>query len=149
MTQWKDKTRGGDPVKNVRPNNDGTWKWVGDIIKPDGSRSTVVWTEKGHYYVDQRDRNDLIPIEPEAPSPAKVRVDLALAAHSLRAAALEFQQAEDALQRAKDAKDKAGEAMYGAFAAAGMLDVVVKIDGDYYHFFASELTTRFRKIEVL
>jgi hypothetical protein len=26
---------------------------------------------------------------------------------------------------------------------------VVKIDGDHYHFFASEGTTRFRKIEVL
>jgi hypothetical protein len=71
-----------------------------------------------------------------------VRVDLALAAHSLRAAVLEF-------QRAEDAKDKLGKAMFEAFAAAGMLDVVVKIDGDYYHFFASELTTRFRKIEVL
>jgi hypothetical protein len=71
-----------------------------------------------------------------------VRVDLALAAHSLRAAVLEF-------RRAEDAKDKAGKAMFEAFAAAGMLDVVVQIDGDYYHFFASEGTSRFRKIEVL
>jgi hypothetical protein len=71
-----------------------------------------------------------------------VRVDLALAAHSLRAAVLEF-------QRAEDAKDKLGKAMFEAFAAAQKTDVVVKIDGDYYHFFASELTTRFRKIEVL
>jgi hypothetical protein len=71
-----------------------------------------------------------------------VRVDLALAAHSLRAAVLEF-------QRAEDSKDKAGKAMFEAFAAAGMLDVVVKIDCDHYHFFASEGTARFRKIEVL
>jgi hypothetical protein len=71
-----------------------------------------------------------------------VRVDLALAAYSLRAAVVEF-------QRAEDAKDKAGKAMFEAFAAAGTLDVVVKIEGDHYHFFASEGTTRFRKIEVL
>jgi hypothetical protein len=81
-------------------------------------------------------------IEPESPSPAKVRVDLALAAHSLRAAVLEY-------QRAEDTKDKLGKAMFEAFAAAGMLDAVVKIDGDHYHFFASEGTARFRKIEVL
>ena len=86
--------------------------------------------------------DDLLPIETEAPSPAKVRVDLALAAHSLRAAVLEF-------RRAEDAKDKAGKAMFGAFAEAGALDVVVKIDGEHYHFFASEMTARFRKIEVL
>jgi hypothetical protein len=102
----------------------------------------VQWTEGGRAYVDAESPYDLIPIEPEAPNPAKVRVDLALAAHSLRAAVVEF-------QRAEGAKDKAGEAMFEAFEAAGMLDVVVKIDGDYYHFFASEFTTRFRKIEVL
>jgi hypothetical protein len=71
-----------------------------------------------------------------------VRVDLALAAHSLRAAVVEF-------QRAEDQKDKLGKAMFEAFAAAGMLDVVVKIDGDYYHFWLNEITPRFRKIEVL
>jgi hypothetical protein len=71
-----------------------------------------------------------------------VRVDLALAAYAFRAAVVEF-------QRAEDQKDKLGKAMFEAFAAAGMLDVVVKIEGDHYHFFASEGTTRFRKIEVL
>ena len=141
--QWQDKTRGGDPVENVRPNNDGIWKWVGDIINRDGIRLALTWTERGYHGADEHPRrDDLIPIEPEAPSPAKARVDLALAAHSLRAAVVEF-------QRAEDQKDKLGKAMYEAFAAVGMLDVVVKIDGDYYHFFASEGTTRFRKIEVL
>jgi hypothetical protein len=102
----------------------------------------VQWTESGRVYLDSESGYDLIPIEAEAPSPAKVRVDLALAAYGLRAAVVEF-------QRAEDAKDRLGKAMFDAFAAAGMLDVVVKIDGDYYHFFASEGTTRFRKIEVL
>jgi hypothetical protein len=71
-----------------------------------------------------------------------VRVDLALAAHSLRAAVVEY-------RRAEDEKDKLGKAMFDAFEAAGMLDVVVNIDGDYYHFFVSEFTARFRQIEVL
>jgi hypothetical protein len=119
------------------------WKWAGEVVGPDGGRTTLTWTERGYHGADERPRkDDLLPIEAQAPSPAKARVDLALAAHSLRAAVLEY-------QRAEDAKDKAGKAMFEAFAAAGMLDVVVKIDGDYYHFFASELTARFRKIEVL
>jgi len=67
---------------------------------------------------------------------------LALAAHSLWAAFGEY-------QRAEDAKDKAGEALFNAFVASGKTDVAVKIDGDYYYFFASESTARFRKIEVL
>ena len=148
MTQWKANTRGGHQYRIT--GRDPEFKnLIRGEVDDSGVTIHVQWTESGRGYQEYEHPYDLIPIEPEAPSPAKVRVDLALAAHSLRAAALEFQQAEDALQRAKDAKDKAGEAMYGAFAAAGMLDVVVKIDGDYYHFFASELTTRFRKIEVL
>jgi hypothetical protein len=148
MTQWQDRTRGGHDYRITTRDPDSDLPLRGEV-EDSGFVIYVQWTEDGRVYLDSESSYDLLPIEPEAPSPAKVRVDLALAAHSLRAAALEFQQAEDALQRAKDAKDKAGEAMYGAFAAAGMLDVVVKIDGDYYHFFASELTTRFRKIEVL
>ena len=141
--QWQDKTRGGDSVENVRPNNQGVWKWAGEVVNQDGSKATLTWTERGYFGADEQPgSDDLIPVEAEAPSPAKVRVDLALAAHSLRAAVVEF-------QRAEDAKDKAGEAMFEAFAAAGMLDVVVKIDGEHYHFFASEGTTLFRKIEVL
>jgi hypothetical protein len=72
-----------------------------------------------------------------------VRVDLALAAHSLRAAVLEF-------QRAEDAEHKAGEAMLNAFMAAGKTEAAVKIDGDYYLFRTeSGKKVLFRKIEVL
>ena len=141
--QWQDRTRGGDPVENVRPMDDRTWKWAGEVVNSDGSRTTLTWTERGyHGSLEKPRKDDLIPIEAGAPNPAKVRVDLALAAHSLRAATVDF-------QRAEDAKDKLGKAMFEAFAAASMLDVVVRIDGDHYHFFASEGTTRFRKIEVL
>jgi hypothetical protein len=141
MTQWQDRTRGGHDYRITTRDPDSDLPLRGEV-EDSGFVIYVQWTEDGRVYLDSESSYDLLPIEPEAPSPAKVRVDLALAAHSLRAAVLEF-------QRAEDAKDKLGKAMFEAFAAAGMLDVVVKIDGDYYHFFASELTTRFRKIEVL
>jgi hypothetical protein len=71
-----------------------------------------------------------------------VRVDLALAAYSWRAAVLEF-------QRAKDAKDKMSEAMFNAFVASGKTEVVVKVDGEHYLFWTENAKVRFRKIEVL
>jgi uncharacterized protein with GYD domain len=111
-------------------------------VDDSGFKVYAQWTEGGRVYLDAESQYDLIPIESEAPSPAKVRVDLALAAYGLRAAVENMRYAEDQ-------KDKLGKAMFEAFAAAGMLDVVVKIEGDHYHFFASEGTTRFRKIEVL
>jgi hypothetical protein len=141
MTQWKATTRGGHQYRITTRDPDSDLPLRGEV-EDSGLTVYVQWSKGGRAYVDAESQYDLIPIEPEAPSPAKARVDLALAAHSLRAAVLEF-------RRAEDAKDKAGKAMFDAFAAAGMLDVVVKINGDYYHFFASELTTRFRKIEVL
>jgi hypothetical protein len=141
--QWKDKTRGGDPVENVQPMNCRVWKWAGEVVNSDGSRSRLTWTERGYFGADEQPRrDDLIPIETEAPNPAKVRVDLALAAYSWRAAVLEC-------QRAKDAKDKAGEALLDAFVKSGKTEVVVKIDGEHYLFWTENAKVRFRKIEVL
>jgi hypothetical protein len=141
MTQWKDKTRGGHDYRITGRNLEFTNLIRGEV-EDSGFVVSVQWTEGGRCNLDGESPYDLIPIEPEAPSSAKARVDLALAAHSLREAVLQF-------RRAEDAKDKAGKAMFDAFEAAGVLDVVVKIDGDYYHFFVSEFTARFRKIEVL
>jgi hypothetical protein len=141
--QWKATTRGGDPVENVRPRSCSVWKWAGEVVNRDGSRSTLTWTERGYNGADEHPRrDDLLPIEPETPSPAKARIDLALAAHSWRAAVLEF-------QRAKDAKDKMSEAMFNAFVASGKTEVVVKVDGEHYLFWTENAKVRFRKIEVL
>jgi len=145
--QWQDKTRCGDPVENVRPINGGVWKWAGEVVNPDGCKSKLTWTERGYHGADGRPgKDDLISedktIEPEAFSPAKARVDLALAAHSLRAAVVDF-------QRAKDAKDKARQALSDAFVASGKTEVVVKIDGDHYYFWAGGTGAFLRKIEVL
>jgi hypothetical protein len=139
--QWQATTRGGHQYRITAIDPESGKPRVGEVTD-DGLIIRVTWFSDGKCNLHNEHDYDLLPIEPEAPSPAKVRVDLALAAHSLRAAVLEF-------QRAEDAKDKLGKAMFEAFAAAQKTDVVVKIDGDYYHFFASELTTRFRKIEVL
>ena len=139
--QWKATTRGGNQYRITTRDPASDFPLRGEV-EDSGFVVYVQWTEDGRVYLDAESVYDLIPIEPEAPSPAKVRVDLALAAYAFRAAVVEF-------QRAEGAKDKLGKAMFEAFAAAGMLDVVVKIDGDHYHFFASEGTARFRKIEVL
>jgi hypothetical protein len=139
--QWQDKTRGGHDYR-ITISDPNSGRPIRGVVDDSGLTVEVHWTETGRCLADSEHQYDLIPIEPEAANPAKVRVDLALAAYAFRAAVVEFQWYEDQ-------KDNLGKAMFDAFAAAGMLDVVVKIDGDYYHFFASELTTRFRKIEVL
>jgi hypothetical protein len=111
-------------------------------VEDSGVTIHVQWTENGRSYQEYEHPYDLLPIEAQAPSPAKVRVDLALAAYGLRAAVLEF-------QRAEDAKDKAGEALFDTFVASGKTEAVVKIDGDHYRFWTKNAKVFFRKIEVL
>ena len=141
MTQWQATTKGGHRYRITGIDLDSEYPIRGEV-QDSGVTVHIQWIESGRVYLDAESPYDLLPIEAEAPSPAKVRVDLALGAYAFRAAVVEF-------QRCEDKKDKLGKAMFEAFAAAGMLDVVVKIDGEHYHFFASEGTTRFRKIEVL
>ncbi len=128
MTQWKDKTRGGDPVENIQPMGDRTWKWEGEVVRPDGSRSTLTWTERGYNgSLEKPRKDDLIPIEPEAPSPAKVRVDLALAA-------MAYKQASDALGAALDKDEEAELALREAMKACGKDNAVVSIHGELFLF---------------
>jgi hypothetical protein len=139
--QWQDKTRCGHEYRITTRDPDSGKPTIGEITD-DGLIIRVKWFGNGKCNLDGEHPYDLIPIEPEAPSPAKVRVDLALAAHSLKAAVVEY-------QRAEDAKDKAGEASFNAFVASGKTEVVVKIDGAYYYFWTRETRTFFREIEVL
>jgi hypothetical protein len=141
MTQWQDRTRGGHDYRITTRDPDSDLPLRGEV-EDSGFVIYVQWTEDGRVYLDSESSYDLLPIEPEAPSPAKVRVDLALAAHSLRAATVDF-------RRAEDARDKAGEAMFNAFVASGKTQVVVKIDGEHYYFSTRETRVFFRKIEVL
>jgi len=139
--QWQDQTRGGHQYRITMRDPDSDYPICGEAYHS-GLTVRCDWSKDGRISPDGESPYDLIPIEAEAPSLAKVRVDLALAAHSLRAAVVEY-------QRAEDAKDKAGEALFNAFVATGKTEVVVKIDGDYYYFWTKETRTFFRKIEVL
>jgi hypothetical protein len=141
MTQWQDKTRGGHQYRIKGRDPDSDYPIRGEV-EDSGFTIPMQWTESGNYNKKGESPYDLIPIEPEAPSPAKARVDLALAAYSLRAAVANMRYAEDA-------KDKMGEAMFNAFVATGKTEAVVKIDGDHYYFWTKETRVFFRKIEVL
>jgi hypothetical protein len=141
MTQWQDRTRGGFEYRITARDPDSGRPTVGEVTG-DGLIIRVKWFGDGGCNLVGESPYDLIPIEPEAPSPAKARVDLALAAYSLRAAVANMRYAEDA-------KDKMGEALFDAFVACGKTEVVVKIDGEHYYFWTKETRVFFRKIEVL
>ena len=139
--QWKATTRGGHQYRITAIDPESGKPRVGEVTD-DGLIVRVRWLNDGRCNLDAESEYDLIPIEPEAPNPAKARVDLALAAHSLRAAVLGF-------QRAEDAKDKASEALFNAFVASDKTEAVVKIDGEHYRFWTNTVRVFFRKIEVL
>ncbi len=139
--QWKAATRGGHDYKITTKDLDSDLPMRGEV-EESGIVVYVQWTKDGRVYVDAESQYDLIPIEPEASSPAKVRVDLALAAYGLRAAVENMRYAEAQ-------EDNAGEALLNAFVASGKSEVVVKIDGEHYLFWTENAKVRFRKIEVL
>jgi hypothetical protein len=141
MTQWQDKTRGGHKYRITTRDPDSDFPIRGEVIDS-GLTVYVQWAEDGRVYLDAESQYDLIPIEPESPSPAKARVDLALAAYRLRAAVENRRYAEAQ-------KRKMSEAMLDAFVAFGKTEIVVKIDGDHYFFWAGGTGVLFRKIEVL
>ena len=141
MTQWKAATRGGHDYRITTRDPDLDYPMGGEV-EDSGFVVYVHWTEGGRVYLDAESEYDLIPIEPEAPSPAKVRVDLALAAHCLLTTVVEFQRAEDAVEQHK-------KLLLNAFSASGKTEVVVKIDGEHYYFWTDETKVFFRKIEVL
>jgi hypothetical protein len=139
--QWKATTRGGRDYR-ITINDPSSHRPIRGEVDDSGLVVEVHWTEDGSAASDGEHPYDLIPIEPEAPNPAKVRVDLALAAHSLRAAV-------ENMRYAQVQEDKAGEALLNAFVASGKSEVVVKIDGEHYYFSTKERRVFFRRIEVL
>ncbi len=139
--QWQPTTRGGHQYRITGRDPDSDFPIRG-MVEDSGFEVSVDWDENGRCPTDDEHPYDLLPIEPEAPSPAKVRVDLALAAYGLRAAVENMRYAEAQ-------EDKAGEALLNAFVASGKSEVVVKIDGEHYYFWTKETRVFFRKIEVL
>ena len=139
--QWEATTRGGHDYRITGRNLEFTNLIRGEV-EDSGFVVSVQWTEDGRCNLDGEHPYDLIPIEPEAPSPAKVRVDLALAAMRHKANC-------DELRRVADAVNESDRLLFSTLEASDKTEVVVKIDGEHYYFWASEKTTFFRKIEVL
>ena len=109
--QWKAMTRGGHDYR-ITISDPSSHRPIRGEVDDSGLVIEVHWTETGRCLADDESPYDLLPIEPEAPSPAKVRVDLALAAYGLRAAVENMRYAEAQ-------EDKAGEALLNAFVASG------------------------------
>jgi hypothetical protein len=139
--RWKDKTRGGNYHRITTRDPDSDFPIRGEV-EDSGFVVYVQWTKDGRVYLDAESVYDLIPVEPEAPSPAKVRVDLALAAMRHKAHC-------DAFQRAEDAVDESKRLLASTFMESEKTEAVVKIDGDHYYFWNEQTKVYFRKIEVL
>jgi hypothetical protein len=141
MTQWKDKTRGGHQYRITTRDPDSDYPIRGEA-EDSGFTVRCDWNKGGRISPDGESPYDLIPIEAEAPSPAKVRVDLALAAMRHKAHC-------DALQLAEDVLSGSNELVFNTFVASGKHEAVVKIDGQHYYFWVENAKVFFRKIEVL
>jgi hypothetical protein len=139
--QWQATTRGGHQYLITTRDPDSDFPIRGEV-EGSGFVAYVQWTEGGRVCLDEESRYDLTPIEAEAPGPAKVRVDLALAAYAYRAAVVEF-------QRYEDQKDNLARVLSDAFAGSRKTEVVMKIDGEHYYFWTEGTKVFFRKIEVL
>jgi hypothetical protein len=105
--QWKATTRGGHDYKITTKDPDSGQPTAGEVTD-DGLIIRVKWFGDGGCNLDGESPYDLIPIEPEAPGPAKVRVDLALAAMAYKLAS-DAEQA--AMERLSDADERLREAM--------------------------------------
>jgi hypothetical protein len=122
--QWKAATRGGHDYRITTRDPDSDFPIRGEV-EDSGFVVYVHWTEGGRVYLDAESPYDLIPIEPEAPSPAKVRVDLALAAMAYKLASDEEQAA---MEKLSDADERLREAMR----ACDKENALVSIHGELF-----------------
>ena len=139
--QWKAMTRGGLQYRITTRDPDSDYPIRGEV-EDSGFVVYVQWTEGGRVCLDEESRYDLIPIEAEATSPAKVRVDLALAARNYRRAC-------EAMESARESVGIARDALVAAVKQRGRDPVVVKIDGLYFLFEFYDTQIEFSEIEVL
>jgi len=124
--QWKATTRGGHDYRITTKDLDSDLPLRGEV-DDSGFEVSVEWDENGRCPTGAEHPYDLIPIEPEAPNPAKVRVDLALAAW-------EYKLASDAEQAAMERLSEADERLREAMRACGKDNAVVSIHGELFLF---------------
>jgi hypothetical protein len=142
MTQWKAMTRGEHDYRITISDPDSGRPIRGEV-DDSGLTVEVHWTETGRCLADSEHPYDLVPVEPEAPSPAKVRVDLALAA-------MAYKLASDAEQAAMERMSDADENLREAMRACGKENALVSIHGELFLFQIDEDGCIFtEQIEVL
>jgi hypothetical protein len=124
--QWQAITRGGHQYRITTRDPDSDFP-IGGEVEDSGLVVYVQWTEDGRVYLDAESSYDLLPIATDAPSPAKVRVDLALAA-------MEYKLASDATQAAMEKESEADERLREAMKAYGKDNALVKIHGELFLF---------------
>jgi hypothetical protein len=140
--QWQPTTRGGHQYRIT--GRDPEFKnLLRGAVEDSGVTINVQWTENGRGYQEYEHPYDLIPIEPEALSPAKVRVDLALAAW-------EHKLASDAEHAAMERLSEADERLREAMRACHKENALVSIHGELFLFQIDEDGCIFtEQIEVL
>jgi hypothetical protein len=124
--QWKAATRGGHDYRITGRDPEFTNLIRGEV-DDSGFVVEVQWTENGRCNLDGEHPYDLLPIEPEAPNPAKVRVDLALAAW-------EYKLAADVTDAATEKEAEAELKFREAMKACGKDNAVVSIHGALFLF---------------
>ena len=140
--QWKAATRGGHQYRITTRDPDSEYPIRGEVVDS-GFMVRVQWTEDGRVHLDAESECDLLPIEPEAPSPAKARVDLALAAMS-------YKLASDAMDAATERESEAEEQLREAMKVCEKDNAVVQIHGEIFLFQVDEEgCVFFEKTEVL
>jgi len=139
--QWQDKTRGGHQYR-ITISDPSSHRPIRGEVEGSGLVVEVHWTETGRCLADGEHPYDLIPIEPEA-NPAKVRVDLALAA-------MAYKLASDATQAAMERESEADEKLREAMKACEKNNALVSIHGELFLFQVDEDGCIFtEQIEVL
>ncbi len=124
--QWKDKTRGGHQYR-ITISDPNSGRPIHGEVEDSGFTIPMQWTERGNYNIKGESIYDLIPIEVEAPSPVKVRVDLALAA-------MAYKLASDATQAAMERESEAELSLRQAMKACEKDNALVSIHGELFLF---------------
>jgi len=142
MTQWQDKTRGGHPYRITTRDPDSDYPIRGEV-EDSGFVVRCDWNKDGRISPGSESPYDLMPVEAEPPSPAKVRVDLALAA-------MAYKLASDAEQAAMERMSEADESLRKAMRAREKDNALVKIHDELFLFQIDEDGCIFtEEIEVL
>jgi hypothetical protein len=140
--QWQPTTRGGHDYR-ITISDPSSGRPIRGVVDDSGLTVEVHWTETGRCLADSEHQYDLIPVEPEAPSPAKARVDLALAA-------MRHKLASDAMDAAMERESEAEEQLREALKACEKDNALVSIHGELFLFQVDEEgCIFFEKIEVL